>query len=64
MLFLDGSPHNWFGDTVSTLILCTDDASGKPLCGRFQPQEDLNGCLWVCLQVFQKYGLPALKRLA
>lgn len=58
MLFLDGSPHNWFADFNSTLILCTDDASGKPLWGRFQPQEDLEGCLWVCLQVFQKYGLP------
>lgn len=58
MLFLDGSPHSWFGDVESTLILCTDDASGKPLWGRFKPQEDLDGCLWVCLQVFKKYGLP------
>jgi hypothetical protein len=33
MLFLDGSPHRWFGPTrpVSTLILATDDATGKPL---------------------------------
>lgn len=40
MLFLDGSPHAWFGQVQSTLILCTDDATGKPLYGLFQPQED------------------------
>lgn len=58
MLFLDGSPHPWFGQEKSTLILCTDDATGKPLFGLFQPQEDLQGCLQVCLAVWQRYGLP------
>jgi len=58
MLFLDGSPHGWFGNIQSTLILCTDDATGKPLYGLFQPQEDLNGCFLVCSHVFKKYGLP------
>lgn len=58
ILFLDGSPHPWFSETPSTLILCTDDATGKPLYGLFQDQEDLNGCLKVCLAVFKKYGLP------
>jgi len=59
-LFLDGSPHLWFGEEASTLILCTDDATGKPLYGLFQKEEDLDGCFRVCLEVFQKYGLPAL----
>lgn len=31
MLFLDGSPHRWFGEEKSALILSTDDATGKPL---------------------------------
>jgi len=59
MLFLDGSPHVWFGQEKSTLILCTDDATGNPLFGLFQPQEDLHGCLQVSLAVCQRYGLPA-----
>jgi len=58
MLFLDGSPHYWFGDIPTTLILCTDDATGKPLYGIFQTQEDLDGCFIVCSHIFKKYGLP------
>jgi len=58
ILFLDGSPHPWFAQTVSTLILCTDDATGKPIYGLFQKQEDLEGCFKVCMAVFNKYGLP------
>lgn len=58
MLFLDGSPHRWFGGEESTLILTTDDATGKPLYGLFQKEEDLNGCFRVCREVFTTYGLP------
>lgn len=58
MLFLDGSPHAWFGQMLSTLILCTDDSTGKPLYGLFKPQEDLEGCFLVCRHVFEKHGLP------
>ena len=58
MLFLDGSPHRWFGEEESTLILCTDDATGNPIYGRFQQEEDLDGCFHVCLNVFRRYGLP------
>ncbi len=58
ILFLDGSPHPWFGTKLSTLILCTDDATGKPLYGLFQQEEDLDGCFRVCLEVFYIYGLP------
>ena len=47
MLFLDGSPHRWFGTVQSTLILCTDDATGEPLYGLFHDQEDLDGCFAV-----------------
>ena len=59
MLFLDGSPHRWFGTAESTLLLCTDDATGKPLYGVFRKEEDLEGCFAVCQEVFTRYGLPA-----
>lgn len=59
MLFLDGSPHRWFGRGESTLLLCTDDATGKPLYGVFREEEDLDGCFAVCQEVFTRYGLPA-----
>jgi len=58
MLFLDGSPHRSFGPQASCLILCTDDATGKPLYGLFREKEDLAGCFAVCQEVFQHYGLP------
>ncbi len=58
MLFLDGSPHLWFGDEKSTLILATDDATGAPLWGVFRDNEDLDGCFIVCKEVFKRYGLP------
>ncbi|MBA7578627.1 hypothetical protein ES708_20492 [subsurface metagenome] len=59
LLFLDGSPHLWFGTEPSTLILATDDATGNPLYGVFQKEEDLDGCLLVCIEVCRIYGLPA-----
>ena len=58
MLFLNGSPHRWYGDEKSTLLLSTDDATGKPLYGLFQKEEDLDGCFSVCQKVFTQYGLP------
>jgi transposase len=60
LLFLDGSPHRWFGPTrpVSTLILATDDATGKPLWGLFAAQETLNACFEVFYHVARRFGLP------
>lgn len=60
MLFLDGSPHQWFGNEKSTLLLCTDDATGKPLYGLFQKEEDLEGCFKVCEYVFTRFGRPSV----
>ncbi len=61
LLFLDGSPHRWFGPEhpECCLILASDDATGKPLAGRFQPTEDRDGCFRVCQHLFADYGLPA-----
>jgi transposase len=60
LLFLDGSPHPWFGPRRPSccLLLCSDDATGKPLWGLFQPEEDRDGCFAVCYQVFVRFGLP------
>jgi transposase len=60
LLFLDGSPHPWLGPArpPCCLLLCSDDATGKPLWGKFQPEEDRDGCFEVCYQVFTRFGLP------
>jgi hypothetical protein len=60
LLFLDGSPHPWFGPRREPccLLLASDDATGKPLWGRFQPEEDRDGCFEVCYHVFVRFGLP------
>jgi len=60
LLFLDGSPHPWFGPRHPSccLLLASDDATGKPLWGKFQPEEDRDGCFEVCYQVFVRFGLP------
>ena len=61
LLFLDGSPHHWFGPEhpPCCLLLASDDATGQPLYGKFQPQEDRDGCFEVCYHLFAKFGLPA-----
>jgi transposase len=60
MLFLDGSPHLWLGPDLPmlTLILCTDDATGRPLHGLLAPQETRDACFEVLYHVFRRYGLP------
>ena len=58
MLFLDGSPHPWLAGVESTLILCTDDATGELFYGLLREQGDPEGCFQVCHEVFQRYGLP------
>ena len=60
MLFLDGSPHQWFGEEKSTLLLATDDSTGKPLYGLFEKEEDLDGCFQVCREVFTRFGRPSV----
>jgi transposase len=60
MVFIDGSPHRWFGPArpPATLILSTDDATGIPLYGQFEPQETLSGCFAAFYHVGRRYGLP------
>jgi len=60
MLFLDGSPHPWYGkdNPAATLILCSDDATTKALWGIFTAEEDRNSCFEVAYEVMMKFGLP------
>ncbi len=60
IVFIDGSPHPWFGPALPSraLILATDDATGMPLYGQFDAQETLAGCFSVFYHVSQRYGLP------
>lgn len=61
LVFIDGSPHHWLGPARPrvTLILATDDATGMPLYGQFEPQETLAGCFSVFYHMALRYGLPA-----
>jgi len=60
MLFLDGSPHRWLGPDypMLTLILATDDATGRPLYGLLNPRETRDGCFEVFYHVARRHGLP------
>lgn len=60
LLFLDGSPHPWFGRDrhSATLVLCSDDATSQALYAVLVPRENLASCLDVALKVFLKFGLP------
>ena len=60
LVFTDGSPHPWLGPDrpSTTLILATDDATGMPLYGQFEPEETLNGCFGVFYHVGRRCGLP------
>lgn len=60
LLYLDGSPHRWFGEKYpkATLLLCTDDATSKALGAMFVQEENRNGCFEVTYNVMKKYGLP------
>lgn len=61
ILYLDGSPHRWFGERYpkSTLVICSDDATTSALWGVFTDEENRNACFEVVYEVFKKYGLPS-----
>ncbi len=61
LLFLDGSPHRWFGEAFpkSTLVLCSDDATTEALWGVFVSAEDRNSCFEVAYEVMSRLGIPS-----
>lgn len=54
----DGSPHLWFGNTHSVLLLAIDDATGKILGAEFRTGETSLGGLSVIKEVIKEYGIP------
>lgn len=60
ILYLDGSPHRWFGEKhpKATLVLCTDDATTRALWAVFVPEENRNACFEVAYEVMTRFGIP------
>ncbi len=55
---MDGSFHNWFGNTKCCLHLAIDLCSGNVVGGFFDTQETLKGYYTVYKQILENYGIP------
>ncbi len=60
MLQLDGSPHRWFDNQESCLIVAIDDATSECLGGEFFKTETMFGCFKVLSDIFKRKGLPSV----
>ena len=58
LLQMDGSPHLWFGNEVTTLHVAIDDATGTITGAWFDKEETLNGYYHVLEQTLKNYGIP------
>jgi hypothetical protein len=54
----DGSPHLWFGEQKSTLLVAIDDATGKILAGEFFEWETSFGAMKVIKDLIDEKGIP------
>jgi len=55
---MDGSIHNWFGNSKCCLHLAIDLCSGCIVGGYFDAQETLKGYYNVYKQILENYGIP------
>lgn len=55
---MDGSPHVWFGEKESCLIIMIDDATSNILACQFWPTETTMGCLSVLKECVTHHGIP------
>jgi transposase len=60
MLQLDGSPHRWFNNEESCLIVAIDDATSEVMGGEFFKTETMFGCFKVLSDIFALKGLPCV----
>lgn len=60
MLQLDGSPHRWFNNEESCLIVAIDDATSTVMGGEFFKTETMFGCFKVLCDIFTVNGLPSV----
>lgn len=60
LVFMDASPHAWFGRhfPVSSLHAGIDDATGDVIGAYMEEQETLNGYYQVSAQMLRDYGIP------
>ncbi len=58
IVFLDASPHLWFGSQITHLHAAIDDASGNILALYFDKQETLNGYYQIFATILKEYGIP------
>lgn len=54
----DGSPHLWFGEEKSTLMVAIDDATGKILSGEFFEWETSFAAMKVIKDLIDENGIP------
>ena len=55
---MGGSPHIWFADQESCLIIMIDDATIKIVAAQFWPTETTMGCLSVLKECVSNHGIP------
>ena len=55
---MDASPHLWFGNTISTLHIAVDDATGMITGAYFDNEETLDGYYHIFHQILTTYGIP------
>ena len=55
---MDASPYLWFGNTVTSLHIAVDDATGTITGAYFDNEETLNGYYHVFHQILTTYGIP------
>lgn len=60
LVFMDASPHPWFGEELPpcNLHAAIDDATGSVVGGYFNEQETLDGYYHVTAQILGGYGIP------
>jgi len=55
---VDASPHNWFGDVITSLHGAIDDATGRICALHFEETECLIGYFEMAEQMLNREGLP------
>lgn len=61
MLQMDGSHHDWFGNSIKPVLIgCIDDATSECIYAEFFPAEDRISVMTVMQRVFEKVGVPGL----
>lgn len=58
LIEMDGSIHNWFGQSKSCLHLAVDRATNTIVGGYFDSQETLNGYYHLLNNILIDYGIP------